>query len=319
MARLKVIPHHATLFVDFSVFVSYNIHMTKLEQHITDYISELEERKGRSVRTVRNYDFYLRRFATWLRENKVRSIEKFDEKDLEKYKRWLSQYQDPIRKVILKTTTQNYHLIALRGFLEYLYRIKVDSLKYNHVKLVKLVKKQIVFLEKDELVELLEAPHDYDQDKIIKRRDKAILELLFSTGLKVSEVSGLQIAQLKPSVKKLEKLKTSATDEIKLSNQAIETIKKYLSVRKDSNKNLFIGHDRAINNRKKVNGLSPRSIERIIEKYAKFISLKKPVSPQVIRHTFVINQIMRGADIEKLRIQLGFNDLNTLKAYINRF
>ena len=293
--------------------------MTKLEQYITDYISELEERKGRSLRTVRNYDFYLRRFANWLRENKVRSIEKLDEKVLEKYKKWLSLYQDPIRKVVLKTTTQNYHMIALRGFLEYLSRIKVESLKYNRVKLVKLAKKQIVFLEKDELVELLEAPHDYDQDKIIKRRDKAILELLFSTGLKVSEVSGLQIAQLKPSIKKLERLKASAAEEIKLSNQAIETIKKYLSLRKDSNKNLFIGHDRAINNRKKVNGLSPRSMERIIEKYAKFISLKKPVSPQVIRHTFVINQIMRGVDLKVLQGQLGFKDLNTLKAYINRF
>lgn len=293
--------------------------MTKLEQYITDYISELEERKGRSARTVRNYDFYLRRFSQWLRENKVRSIEKFDESILKKYKEWLSLYRDPIRKVIIKDSTQNYHLIALRGFLEYLGRKKVKALGYKRVSLVKLDKKQVVFLEKDELVELLDSPNDYDQDKIIKQRDKAILELLFSTGLKVSEVSKLKIDQLKPNLKKLESLNVIGSEEIKLSNQSVQTIKKYLAIRKDSNKNLFIGHDRAINNRKKVRGLSSRSIERIIEKYAKFIGLKKPVSPQVIRHTFVINQIMRGVNLQKLQKQLGFKDLNTLKAYINRF
>ena len=293
--------------------------MTKLDQYITDYIFELEERKGRSVRTVRNYDFYLRRFAFWLRENKIRSIERLDEKVLGEYKNWLSKYQDPIRKVVIKKTTQNYHLIALRGFLEFLSRQKVETLKFNRVKLVKLDKKKINFLEKDELIELLEAPNDYDQDKIIKQRDKAVLELLFSTGLKVSEISVLQISQLSPTIKKLESLKRLGLENLKLSNQSIETIKKYLAIRKDNNKNLFIGHDRAINTRKKINGLSSRSIERIIEKYAKFIGLRRSVSPQVIRHTFVINQIMRGADLLDLQKQLGFKDVNTLKAYINRF
>lgn len=293
--------------------------MNKLDQQITEYISELEERKKRSLRTVRNYDFYLRRFSIWLSKQNISSIQKVTEETIEKYRDWLKKYQDPVRKTLLKQTTINYHLIALRNFLEFLMRRRVVVINYNRVKLDKIKGIRNVYLEKDELVKLLEAPIDFENDKILRARDKALLEVLFSTGLKVSEITRLRKKQLKPNEKQSNFIELDSSARSNLSNQAGRAIGKYLLLRKDKLQPLFISHDRAMLGRNQIAGLSARSIERLIEKYAKIIGLKKRVTPQVIRHTYAINKIVRGSDPDDLRKQLGFKDLATLKSYIRRF
>jgi len=292
----------------------------EIKKIANDFIRDLEERKKRTARTVEHYNLYLQRFLKWLEQNNVKNINEIDSKIITNYSSWLDNFKDPIRKTVLSKSTRNYYLIAVRGLVEFASRKGIKSVRAIDVKLSKINKEKVNYLQKDELVLLLEAPNEVNQDPLITLRDKAVLEILFCTGLKVSAIANATRNQIDKASKNkfafinLDKQKS----EIIFSNQASSALQKYLSRRKDKNIYLFIGHDNAVNGRKASSGLSARSIERTIERYAKHAKLKKRVTPQVIRNTYLVNKILQGNDIELLKKELGFTNINTLKEYIRK-
>jgi site-specific recombinase XerD len=293
--------------------------MVKIDKLITEFLEELEVARGRSQKTIRNYDFYLRRFSGWLKENAVTEAGEITQEAVHKYRLWLNRLKDPIRKTTLKKNTQNYHLIALRAFLKFLAKRDVKSLAPEKIDLAKLPGRVVAFLEGSDLEKLLEAPLKYNQDKIIQYRDKSILETLFSTGLRVSE-----IAVLKKESINLQKDEFTVRGKggkpriVFLSHQARHWIQEYLKLRKDSNGFLFIGHDRALNQREKnenEKGISARSIERMVEKYARFSGTTKTVTPHTLRHSFATDLLMNGADIRSVQSMLGHSSITTTQIY----
>lgn len=289
----------------------------EIKKIVNDFLRELEERKKRTTRTVQHYDLYLQRFVKWLEQNSVTNFNQINPGVITNYHLWLENFKDPIRKTLLNKSTLNYYLIAVRGLVEYASRKGFKSLRANDIKLFKISKESVRYLKKDELVLLLEAPNDVVQDKLITLRDKAILEILFSTGLKVSVLASAtrnQVDKAKQNKFVFTNL-GKGKNELTFSNQASQALQKYLAKRKDKNIFLFIGHDNAVHGRKSVSGLSARSIERTIERYAKHAQIKKQVTPQMIRNTYLINKILQGENIEVLRKELGFTNINTLKEY----
>ena len=272
---------------------------------ITEFLEHLEIEKGSSKLTIRNYRFYLNRF---LNQTKVNSPLEITLEKVRKYRLWLSRLKNP-RGGNLCPATQNYHLIALRVFLKYLSKRDIKALAPEKIDLAKTGERQISFLEGNDLEKFLEAPLSIKQKEIIKLRDKAILELLFSTGLRVSELSRLKKEDV--NLKKNEfsvKGKGGHWRVVFLSNQAQYRLKKYLEARKDMEACLFLRYDRASKkDLKKANpGLTPRSIQRLIKKYAKVAGLTRNITPHSLRHClhpetriFLPNQICSARELFK--------------------
>ena len=225
-----------------------------LDSLIKRFLEYLEVERGRSHRTVKNYHFYLNRFAEWADSP---APGKIDQDMIHKYRLYLNRDVEGRDDVTLKKTTQNYHLIALRAFLKYLQKIDVKSLSPQKIELAKQGTRNVEFLEEDELARLRNAPQD--TPGILGLRDKAIVEILFSTGMRVSELSNLKIEQI--NLRRDEftvKGKGSKHRIVFLSDQAKKAIREYLEARRDVSPYLFVGHDRAKGGRK-ATPLSPRS------------------------------------------------------------
>lgn len=291
--------------------------MTNLDKQITAYITYLEVDRGRTARTARNYDLYLRRFSAWLYENGLKTIEEVDQKTIDKFNLWLANFEDVIRKTKLKGKTKNYYLIALRGFLKFLTKKKIKCLDYRKIKLPNEETDEIKFLEKNEIESLLAAPLSTEKEKVIQLRDKALLELIFCTGLKVSIVSDLMIADLADNNSALNIAnKSLKLDKIKLSNQARHWLMQYLKVRGAEKGFLFFRFDRAAKASNNDVGLSSRSIERIIAGYAAQAGIRKNVTPQMMRHSFVRINLLNGVDPEKVRQLIGNSSNTMMKKYL---
>ena len=290
--------------------------MRNIDKLITEFLDYLENGKGRTWRTVRNYDYYLRRFSGWLKNKKISDPGDINAQVIRRYREWLKKVIDPINKKTLKQNTRNYHLIAIRAFLKYLAKKKIKTLLPQKIELVQIEKVKRVYLRKIELEKLFEAPALVKQDKVLFHRDRAILELIYCTGMKVSEVAGLERSVIKKQKKVGFVINKGEKKERKivLSNQAAYWIKEYLKKRKDDNEFLFISHDRANQDRNDV-GLSPRSIERTLEKYGKVAGLEKRVTPQVLRNSYAINLMKLGTDIEVVKNKLGHSALSTTQTY----
>ncbi|MEK7511520.1 MAG: tyrosine-type recombinase/integrase [Patescibacteria group bacterium] len=286
-----------------------------IDKLIHDFLHDLENTRHRSSRTARNYDFYLKRFLVWLNQEKINSPEKITLETVNGYSSWLKKLSSTIRKTKLKDNTRNYHLIALRAFLKYLIKKKISSLSPDKVRLAVFRGTAPIFLEKNELEKLLEATFKTNQEKILQLRDRAILELILCTGLKVSEVAALEINKLnlkKDSFVLSGKKKRT----IFVSNQARYWIKKYLESRYDKNRFLFISHDRASLAREKT-GLTPRSLERVVEKYRQASGINKKITPQILRHCYAIHLARSGETIETMKERLGHLSLNSSSRYFD--
>ncbi|MBU1131992.1 tyrosine-type recombinase/integrase [Patescibacteria group bacterium] len=289
-----------------------------IDKLITEFLENIEIAKGRSEKTVRNYDFYLHRFSGWLKEREITDPTKITLKMIDKYRLWLNRLVDPVRKCNLKKNTQNYHLIALRAFLKYLSKIDVQTLAPEKIELAKMPMRMVDFLEGADLENLLESPNKVGQNKLIQYRDKAILEMLFCTGLRVSELVNLKRADI--SLKKDEftiRGKGGKVRIIFISNQAKYWVGQYLKSRKDDNEFLFVGHDRALEKREKeeAKGLTARSVERIVEKYAKVAGINKVVTPHTLRHSFATDLLINGADLRSVQSMLGHSSITTTQIY----
>lgn len=283
-----------------------------MKKHIQNFLEYMEIERGRSLNTIANYNFYLNRFAKWSNLSDPKLI---DQDTVKGYRLWLNRETDKFGRP-LKKSTQNYHLIALRSFLKYLAKTDIKSMAAEKIELAKVPERQVDFLEGTDLERLLEAPLETKEAKIIQLRDKAILELLFSTGLRVSEASGLAIDNINLNKEEFtvrgkgEKLRV-----VFISHQAKHWLKQYLEIRQDLSPALFVRHDRAKGKQKEPDSLTPRSVQRLIQKYAKQAGITKTVTPHTMRHSFATDLLINGADIRSVQAMLGHSSITTTQIY----
>jgi len=282
-----------------------------LDRYIKQFLEYLEVERGRSVKTIENYHFYLNRFAEF---TKSPAPSKISQEMVRKYRLYLNRDIEGREDVNLKKSTQNYHLIALRSFLKYLAKIDVKSMAPDKIELAKVGTRHIEFLEADELERFRRAP--LNTDGILGLRDKAIIELLFSTGMRVGELSKLKMEQI--NLKRDEftvKGKGSKHRVVFLSNEAKSSIQNYTRARSDVSPYLFVGHDRAKAARGQTGPLTPRSIQRIVERYATEAGITKKITPHVLRHTYATDLLRNGADIRSVQAMLGHESITTTQVY----
>lgn len=289
--------------------MSHNI--DKLKQRFLEYI-EIE--KGRSVLTVGSYDRYLSRFIAF---SKVKEAGDITSENIRDFRLWLNRQPASHNKNeyssvgTLKKKTQNYYLIALRAFLKYLARQDVKALSPEHIELAKVGERHLDLITDQELKRLLDAPKG---DSIKELRDKAILEMLFSTGLRVSELCSLpcdiDMSQDQFSVRgKGEKVRV-----VFLSSEAKAAVKRYLAKRTDMDDAMFV----RLNREEARNGnmaMDKRSVERIVKHYAVKAGISKKVTPHVIRHCFATDLLSNGADLRSVQMLLGHANIGTTQIY----
>ena len=298
---------------------------TRLEQLKREFLEHVEIEKGNSLKTVNNYDHYLSRFFSFAKITDPKDIT--DDK-IREFRLFLNR--QPGVKVrgqqssTLKKNTQNYHLIALRSFLKYLMKRGVTAISPDRIDLAKIKERSLDLISANELNRLLNAPTQSApkqglgaENKNKALRDKAILELFFSTGLRLSELCSLDrdldLSKDEFSIRgKGEKVRV-----VFLSDSAKNAIREYLKNRKDMDEPLFIQYSK--NSPKqglgKGNRLTPRSIERIVKYYAIKAGISKKVTPHIIRHSFATDLLSNGADIRSVQMMLGHANIATTQIY----
>lgn len=299
--------------------------MSKSSSLIGDYLVYLEVERNRSERTVKNYDFYLRRFFTWAKDVAPENITL----DLiRNYRIWLNRYKDD-RGQGMKKNTQNYHLIALRSFFKYLAKRDITTLAPEKIELARMPERSVEFLDSGELERLLDAPLKGAKSNkpakgetgeagfsLLQLRDKCILEMLFSTGLRVSELAGLSRKTI--NLQREEFTVRGKGDKprvVFMSQQARYWLKQYLERRRDIEPSIFVSHDRAQNGRETAGGLTPRSIQRTVEHYARVAGITKRITPHTMRHTYATDLLRNGADIRSVQTLLGHASITTTQIY----
>lgn len=286
---------------------------------IGDFVEYLEIEKGRSKKTAENYQRYLERFLYIAGEltGKDDNLEPSDINDelLRKFRLKLNRLEDEHGKG-LEAITQAYHLIALRGFLKYLARRHIKSLDPSLVELPHIIRKQVTFLHYDEVESLIE---QIDTSTETGLRDRAIIELLFSGGLRVSELTRLNRDSINLVRREfLVRGKGSKDRPIFISEAAADWVEQYLNARTDSLAPLFLNNSRrtqAVDTSGDYRRLTPRSVERIVQKYAKMAGIVKHVSPHTLRHSFATDLLMNGADLRSVQAMLGHSDISTTQIY----
>ena len=286
---------------------------------INDFLEHLEVEAGRSKRTVENYRLYLERFVEISLE--ILNQPEMGPKDitkelLRKYRLKLNRYGSEMGGDDLKVITQAYHLIALRGFLKYLARRDIRSLDPSLVDLPKAVRKQVTFLHFDEVEEVL---NQIDLSTESGLRDRAIIELLYSGGLRVSELVGLNRDSINLARREfMVRGKGSKDRPIFISKSAADRVQEYLDARTDSLPALFLNNSRntqAVDTSGNYRRITARSVERIVEKYARLAGITKHVSPHTLRHSFATDLLMNGADLRAVQSMLGHADISTTQIY----
>lgn len=291
----------------------------KLSNLLPEFLNYLEIEKNRSLRTRDNYEFYLGRFVGWAKDPSPAEV---TADKVREFRLWLNRLTDAAGEP-LKKNTQNYHLIALRSFLKYLARRDIKSLSPEKIELGRMPERQVEFLDSRELERLLEAPlldpRGFKATTIspVMLRDKAMLELLFSTGLRVSELASLKKEQVNLERDEFTvRGKGSKLRVVFLSHQAKYWLKQYLAKRGDVSPYLFVAHDRAQKGRDdSISGITPRSVQRIVERYARLAGITKKITPHTMRHTFATDLLMNGADIRSVQSLLGHSSITTTQVY----
>lgn len=282
-----------------------------MSELILDYIEHLEVEGGRSAKTAENYRLYLERFVEFTNDI---IVDKITTEIIRKYRLWLNRYKNNNNDE-LAIITQSYHLIALRGFLGYLSKRNIDSLSPDKIELPKVSRKQVTFLHYDEVERLLEQINTNDESGL---RDRAIIELLFSSGLRVSELVNLNREHINIIRREfMVRGKGQKDRPVFISESASSHVDNYLQSRTDSLPPLFISYSR--NNVPTMSGdyrrLSSRSIQRIINKYTRLAGITKHVSPHTMRHSFATDLLMNGADIRSVQVMLGHSNISTTQVY----
>ncbi|MNQ29031.1 Tyrosine recombinase XerC [compost metagenome] len=282
-----------------------------MSELLLDYIEHLEVEGGRSAKTAENYKLYLERFVEFTDDI---AVEKITAEVVRKYRLWLNRYKND-NEGELATITQGYHLIALRGFLGYLSKRDIISLSPDRIELPKVARKQVTFLHFDEVSRLLEAISLDDETGL---RDRAIIELLFSSGLRVSELVNLNRDHVNTKRREFMVRGKGRKDRpVFIGEAAALRVEDYLAARLDNLPPLFLSYSR--NNISSMTGdyrrLTARSIQRMVTKYARLAGITKHVSPHTMRHSFATDLLMNGADIRSVQSMLGHSNISTTQVY----
>lgn len=267
-----------------------------------EFLEYLEIEKGRSLKTLENYGRYIDRFLEFSKINNSKDI---SDELIRKYRLFLNRTRTTEGNELTRKT-QNYYLIALRMFLKYLVKRGIKSLAPEKIELAKIPQNQLDLITEEELDRILKAPEGND---IRKLRDKAILELLFSTGLRVSELCSLnrdQINETKSGEISI-RGKGGKIRVVFISEKAKQAIKNYLDKRTDTEEALFV----SISNSR----LTPRSIERIVNFYAIKAGVSRKVTPHTLRHCFATDLLSAGADLRSVQSLLGHSNITTTQIY----
>ncbi|MCD4761795.1 tyrosine-type recombinase/integrase [bacterium] len=289
-------------------------------EYLIDYLDWLEIEKGLSPKTQENYSRFLNKFFNWLNDTKLDKLKpgRLSKDHLWKYRVFLSRHIDPHTKESLKKTTQNYYLIALRSLLEFFAERGIASLSPTTVKLARgKTDQKVNFLRLKQVEKLLLAPNT---DTKIGLRDRVILEVLFSTGLRVAELTALNLDQIKitRATKDLEVSvigKGNKVRSIYFSNRSIKWLKKYIDKRTDMDEALFINYKPGIEKTNNPRRLTTKSIEEIVKKYVKMAGLPIITTPHTLRHSFATDLLAQGVDLRLVQEFLGHRNIATTQIY----
>lgn len=290
--------------------------MNSFRTWLERFLVYVELEKNRSPKTLENYHHYLHRFGDYF--GKDRDLAELQMIDIQQFRLKLNRFEDPKTHRTLGIKTQNYHLIALRAFLKYVTKHDVKTLAPEKVELSKIPERSVEFLSKEELVRIFDV---VDRKKISGRRDFAILQMLYSTGLRVSELTNLNRESI--DLKRREFMirgKGRKQRIVFVTPLAAESVEQYLLLRDDNFEPLFLSGGRG----KKISGdilkgekkrLTPRSVQNLVGKYARKAGIIKKVSPHTLRHSFATTLLQNGADIRSVQEMLGHASITTTQIY----
>jgi len=306
--------------------------MASLQDLKRQFLEYLEIERGSALRTIENYDYYLSKYLDFIEKKKgIKSPEKIDQDSVREFRLWLNSQPTGRNKDMRETIskrTQNYYMTALRMFLKYLAKRDITSMASDKIELAKLNERHLDLITAEELERLLEAPSGSDLKDL---RDKAILEVLYSTGLRVGELCSLSRNLNSNSEELSVRGKGGKIRVVFISDRARASLKKYLAARKDMEEGLFVSiepkelsktkHKNVEEKSKKKHkgkeygNLDRRSIERIVKFYATKAGIAKKVTPHVIRHCFATDLLSNGADIRSVQSLLGHSSIITTQIY----
>jgi len=294
--------------------MSYNMIMPSSKQFHklkTDFLEYLEIEQNRSQKTIQNYDHYLTRLEDFAGDIKISEI---NPELIRKWRLWLNRLGTNTSDELQKNT-QNYHLIALRSFLKFCAKRDIKAMPADKIELAKSTRKQVTFLTPDELKRLFNTPK---LETINGLRDRAILELLFSSGLRVSELVSLNRDSVNLKRKEFTVRGKGQKDRpVFISDSAVWWMQQYLEKRDDNSNPLFIRYSGT----KKVSlsgnfyRLTVRSVQRLVARYAKLAGITKKVTPHTLRHSFATDLLMNGADLRSVQAMLGHSNISTTQIY----
>lgn len=276
------------------------------------FLEYIEIERGRAVKTIENYDHYLSRYFTQMG---IKDVSDVSEQNIREFRLWLNR-QPGAKNDSMKRRTQNYYMIALRAFLKFLRKRDIAAISPEKIELAKLPERQIDLITSAEMERLMRAPREaFEKEKAPDKaltylRDSAILELLFSTGLRISELcalnSDIDLSRDELSVRgKGEKVRV-----VFLSPTAKESVRKYLKARKDMGEALFV--DGRPN---KLHRITPRDVQRHLKSYVARAGITNVVTPHTLRHAFATDLLSNGADIRSVQQLLGHASINTTQIY----
>ena len=277
----------------------------------TDFLEYLEIEQNRSQKTIQNYDHYLTRLVDFAGDIEITDI---DAELIRKWRLWLNRLGTNTSDELGKAT-QNYHLIALRSFLKYCAKRDLPALTADKIELARTRRKQVTFLNEDELERIFAQP---DLNTLSGVRDRAILELLFSSGLRVSELVGLDRDHI--NLKRREFMvrgKGQKDRPIFISGEAAKWVEHYLAKREDMARPLFVRYSgsKQVDLSGNFHRLTARSVQRIVARAALLAGITKHVSPHTLRHSFATDLLMNGADLRSVQAMLGHSNIATTQIY----
>jgi site-specific recombinase XerD len=298
---------------------------TKIDKLIQDFLDYCEIEKNKSRLTISNYAHYLRRFSEFCSSTNISSPEEIVLDTIRAYRLFLNRLVDERSGRNLKLVTQNYHVIAVRAFLKYLAKRDINTLSAEKIELAKNPSREVDVMNNDEVERIKEAT-DQEENEVARFRDRAILELLFSSGIRISELVQLKIKQM--NFDRGEFTVRGKGDKLRLvfiSDEARDAIQKYLKKRTDNNPALFVSHSKIGNSVTKqissigaagnVPGLTARSVQRLVKKYAMLAGITHKVTPHTFRHSFATDLLQNGADIRSVQTLLGHASITTTQIY----
>jgi site-specific recombinase XerD len=281
------------------------------ETAVAQFLEYLELEQNRSSKTIQNYSHYLTRLSDFAGDIKLSEL---DAELVRKWRMWLNRLPTSNAEDLSKVT-QNYHLIAMRSFLRFCAKREWETLAPDKIELARTKRPQVTFLNPEELERLTAVP---DTSKQSGLRDRAILELLFSSGLRVSELVGLDRDHINTKRREfMVRGKGQKDRPIFISQEAADWIDKYLSLRQDNTKPLFIRYSgsKKVDNTGNFSRLTARSVQRMVARYALLAGITKHVSPHTLRHSFATDLLMNGADLRSVQVMLGHSNIATTQIY----